>query len=306
MKKIKIRRKKKNLGKRKRLKYIAILPSLITLMNGICGFSAIILASKGHGTALSPSALPGLNISFFAMAAYAIFLGMIADMLDGHVAKLSKSTSSFGAQLDSLCDVISFGIAPAFLMINVIEYEVQQSIFMLEYPRFSLFFIRIIYLVAIIYAISAIIRLARYNVEHKDASDSKFAGLPTPAAAGTIISLVVLWQDFLPRFPNWQWSQSFINSIEPVILWMLPIVTLVSGILMVSRIPYTHMMYRFLKGKKSFSVFLLALFALLLSIWSIQLVMFLGFFGYAIFGIIRWMHRLIKKPKKTAVLEPVP
>ena len=299
MKKIKIRRKVKIPKKRKRLKYIAVLPSLVTLMNGICGFSAILLASKGPGTALNPSTLPSINISFFAMAGFVIFIGMIADVLDGHVARISKSTSSFGAQLDSLCDAISFGIAPAFLMIKVIEYEMTKSPISIEYPIFSLFYVRIIYLIAIIYAVGAIIRLARFNVEHKDASHSKFAGLPTPAAAGTIISIVVFWEGFLPRIFVSQWSKPLWNTIEPFILWILPLITLAAGILMVSRIPYTHMMHRILKGKKSFSVFLLALFLLLLTIWSIQFVMLTGFFGYTVFGIARAIHVKIKKPKKT-------
>ena len=303
MKKINLRRKIKIPGKRKRLKYIAVLPSLVTLMNGICGFSAIFLASKGPGTALNPSALPGINISFFAMAGYVIFIGMIADVMDGHVARISKSTSSFGAQLDSLCDAVSFGVAPAFLMIKVIEYEMSKNPVRIEYPVFSIFYLRIIYLIAIIYAVSAIIRLARFNVEHKDAVDYKFAGLPTPAAAGTIISIVVLWEGFLPRVFTMQWSKPLWNSIEPFILWILPFITLAAGILMVSRVPYTHMMHHLLKGKKSFSVFLLVLFILLLTIWSIQFVMFIGFFGYTVFGIARAIQIKIKKPKKTSDIE---
>ena len=91
--------------RKQRLKYVTVLPSLITILNGVCGFIAIILAGR----------------SAFAMAGYMILLAMIADILDGRLARMSKSTSSFGGQLDSLCDIISFGVAPAFLVIEVLQ-----------------------------------------------------------------------------------------------------------------------------------------------------------------------------------------
>jgi CDP-diacylglycerol--serine O-phosphatidyltransferase len=115
---------------KQRLKYIAILPSLITLINGICGFAAICFASKGgqivNQAAVSSVASEGgqiidrLGISSFAIAGYLIFIAMIADMLDGRVARMSHSTSSFGGQLDSLCDIISFGVAPAFFIFKIL------------------------------------------------------------------------------------------------------------------------------------------------------------------------------------------
>jgi CDP-diacylglycerol--serine O-phosphatidyltransferase len=297
MKKIKLRKKIRFPRKSKRLTHIDVLPSLITLMNGLCGFFAIILASKGGS--LLPNTLPGFNISFFALAGYVIMLGMVADVMYGYVARISRSTSSFGAQLDSLCDAISFGIAPAFLMLKVVEFEIEKSSFMSEAHNFSLFYGRIIYLIAIIYAMSAIIRLARFNVENKDASHSKFAGLPSPAAAGTIVSIVVFREDF-PQIINWHLPQSVQKTIEPSVVWGLPIVALIAGILMVSRIPYAHLMDKLLKGKKNFSTFLFALLILLLTIWSIQFAMVLGFCLYAVYGIIHWLVTVIRKPKKAA------
>ncbi|MDH4238187.1 MAG: CDP-alcohol phosphatidyltransferase family protein, partial [Phycisphaerae bacterium] len=91
--------------RKQRLKYVTVLPSLVTILNGVCGFAAIIFTSRGG----------------FAMAGYMVLLAMIADMLDGRLARMSKSTSSFGGQLDSLCDIISFGVAPAFLMFEVLQ-----------------------------------------------------------------------------------------------------------------------------------------------------------------------------------------
>ena len=95
--------------RRQRLQNITILPSLVTIINGICGFAAIVFTSKNE----------------FNMACYVILLAMIADMLDGRLARMSKTTSSFGGQLDSLCDVVSFGAAPAFLMLKVLESELH-------------------------------------------------------------------------------------------------------------------------------------------------------------------------------------
>ena len=96
--------------KGRRLKHIAFLPSFITLINGACGFIAILFASD----------------SYFAMAGYIILLAMVADVLDGRVARLTRTTSSFGGQLDSLSDAISFGVAPAFIMIKLVEYHLGQ------------------------------------------------------------------------------------------------------------------------------------------------------------------------------------
>ncbi|MDR2718807.1 MAG: phosphatidylcholine/phosphatidylserine synthase [Treponema sp.] len=273
--------------KRRRLKYIAILPSIVTLMNGLCGLTAIIFASRGLDTAWRPQLLPKVNISFFALAGYMIFLGMIADMLDGHVARISKSTSSFGAQLDSLCDVISFGAAPAFLMLKLVE--AHSSRLQLENFRHTLIFERVVYFVALIYAMCAIIRLARFNVENNedDAAHLSFAGLPSPAAAGMMVSAVIFQQDFLPKIM--ELPDSSFRAFELATIWVLPVITLMAGLLMVTRIPYPHAMNRFLRGKKSFPTFLLAVFAMLLIIWNIQLAMVLGFFAFMLYGIIRWL-----------------
>jgi CDP-diacylglycerol--serine O-phosphatidyltransferase len=277
----------KGIKKRRRLKYIAILPSLVTLMNGLCGFTAIIFASRGLDMIWRPNLLPKVNISFFALAGYMIFLGMIADVLDGHVARISKSTSGFGAQLDSLCDAISFGAAPAFLMLKLVE--AYTSLFHFENVRFSLLFSRAVYLIAIIYVMCAIIRLARFNVETKEDETAhlSFAGLPSPPAAGLIVSMVILQQDLLPKVKEWSALAS--HNFEVIAILVLPLVTLMAGLLMVTRIPYPHVMNRLLRGKKRFSTFLLIVFALLFVIWNIQLAMVVGFSAFMLYGLIRWL-----------------
>ncbi|MCL2191213.1 MAG: phosphatidylcholine/phosphatidylserine synthase [Treponema sp.] len=268
--------------KRRKLKHIAVLPSLVTLVNGMCGFTAIFFASRGMGTAWELDLLPETNISFFALAGYMIFLGMVADMLDGHIARISKTTSSFGAQLDSLCDVITFGVAPAFLMLQLVEAYSHQLTFA-SYVISE----RVVYLVAIVYVMCAIIRLARFNVESKnDDTHLGFAGLPSPPAAGVIVSIVVFQQDFLPRISRWD---ALVDGFSVAIIWILPFVTLLAGLLMVTRIPYPHVLNRILSGKKRFSTFLLILFVLPLMIWNIQLTMALGFSVFVLYGVIRWL-----------------
>ena len=110
------RASKKN--RRRRLRRVAVLPSVLTLLNACSGFAAIHFAARGMN---DPEAVWLRSLSFFATAAYMIFFAMIADALDGFVARKSGSTSNFGEQLDSLADMVSFGVAPAFLMLAVVE-----------------------------------------------------------------------------------------------------------------------------------------------------------------------------------------
>jgi CDP-diacylglycerol--serine O-phosphatidyltransferase len=287
--------------KRRRLKYIAILPSLVTLMNGFCGFASILLASQGPDMVWRPPLLPKTNVSYFALAGYMIFLGMIADVLDGHLARISKSTSSFGAQLDSLCDVITFGIAPAFLMLKLVQTHLRY--FQLVNNQPAALSGRVVFLIAILYVMCAIIRLARFNVE-TSAEDAhlSFAGLPSPPAAGTIVSLVIFQQDFLPKITKW--PAEFINASELAAVWALPVITLMAGILMVTRIPYPHVVNRLLRGKKQFSTFLMVLFVVLLIIWNIQLAMALGFCIFVVYGLLHWLvTRLIRSIRKEVKTE---
>jgi len=291
--------------RRKRLKYIAILPSLVTLMNGVCGFASILLASRGGPDVVwRPLLLPKTNISYFALAGYMIFLGMIADVLDGHLARISKSTSSFGAQLDSLCDVITFGVAPAFLMLKLVQAHLHYFQFVNNQP--AALSGRVVFLVAILYVMCAIIRLARFNVE-TTAEDAhlSFAGLPSPPAAGTIVSLVIFQQDLLPKITKW--PAEFINASGFAAVWALPVITLMAGILMVTRIPYPHIVNRVLRGKKQFSTFLFVVFTVLLVIWNIQLAMALGFCVFVVYGLVHFiMMKLIRIIKKEGKPETPP
>src|SRR5688572_17078539 len=106
-------------------KLIAVLPTMLTLANGACGFGAITFAAKLGPTDVTGST-PVEAVQASLVAASLIFLAMLFDMLDGSVARLMKQTSELGAQLDSLCDAVSFGVAPAFLMLQFVTKELDR------------------------------------------------------------------------------------------------------------------------------------------------------------------------------------
>src|SRR5436190_23067922 len=163
-------------------KLIAVLPTLLTLGNAVCGFGAITFAAK-----LGPVAQGGPTgeaLSF--ICALLIFGAMVFDMLDGSAARLTRQTSELGAQLDSLCDAISFGVAPAFLMLPFVTrhlQDVEPGRFLFLYPP------RMLWTIAVLYMLCAVLRLGRFNVEtDEDDTHEGFSGLPSPAAAGTVVA----------------------------------------------------------------------------------------------------------------------
>jgi len=264
--------------RRQRLKYITILPSLITILNGVFGFAAIIFAGKGSGTLPEDSKIPFFTFgstTYFAMSGYMILVAMIADMLDGRLARRVKGTSSFGGQLDSLCDIISFGVAPAYLMLNVLEYEVS-SIGLAD----ERFLQRFIWLSAAAYISCVAIRLARFNVENEEdeSAHMSFMGLPTPAAAGVIVSLIIFHQETIETF---------------AIICLLPFLALGISILMVSRIRYPHIVNQYLRGKKPFAHFIKVLLLALFAWWNIQAALVLVFCGFAINSFLRWLYHRV-------------
>ena len=242
------------------------------------------------------------NMTFFALAGYMIFLAMIADMMDGRVARLTRTTSSFGGQLDSLSDAISFGAAPAFLMMKVVERHIDNLNF--DHFRFSLLIWRGIFFSAIFYAMCAVVRLARFNVENDEdeSAHMNFAGLPSPAAAGVIVSLVIIHQQILPRIMAR--TPDSMQIFDIITISALPLVTFFSGILMVSRIRYPHLANQLLRGKKSLAMLLLLFACGIFIIWSLQLAMVIGFCGFALFGVFRWLVlsilRKLRRPQPEA------
>ena len=292
--------------KKRRLKYIAVLPSFITLMNAVCGFSAIVFASHSPVVRWNLSIIMRrVPLNSFTLAGYMIFLAMIADLLDGRVARLTRTTSSFGGQLDSLSDAISFGIAPAFIMIKLVESYMENIHF--ESQLISMIIRRGIFFSAVFYAMCAVIRLARFNVENEEdeAAHMNFSGLPSPAAAGVVVSLIVFHQQIFPRSID-EVSRIYQN-FWLVTVTLLPVITLLTGLLMVTRIRYPHAANQLLRGKKTLPVFLAIFTVVLFAIWNIQLAMTIGFCGFALFGVIRWIIvSLFRKGPNIAKKAPSP
>lgn len=171
-------------------KGIYILPSLFTTGNVFCGFYAFIAV---------------LNEKFY-IAAWALVIAIIFDMLDGRIARLTKTTSAFGVQYDSLADIISFGMAPA----------------MLAYAWVLKPFGRLGWMAAFLFLLCGALRLARFNIAKPEDSQN-FIGLPTPAAAAVIASIVIAFEDL------------FATRLDPII--MVAVVYLLA-FLMVSNIKY--------------------------------------------------------------------
>ncbi len=287
--------------RRQRLNYITVLPSLVTILNGVCGFTAIALASKGAVAGNGGFSYHRLQLPYFAMAGYMILLAMIADMLDGRLARMSKTTSSFGGQLDSLCDIISFGVAPAFLMLKVLEYKLaglaEVNVAVESFLR------RFVWVAAAAYISCAAIRLARFNVENEEdeSSHMSFIGLPTPAAAGVIVSLVIFHQETLPELSA---KSAYAYTIcENAVIYALPVLAFGVAVLMVSRIRYPHILNQYIRGKKPFAHLIRVLLFLGLIIWTRQAVLVFIFCGFAVSGFVKWLYyRVIRK--RASQLQP--
>lgn len=225
------------------LRSTAALPALFTLANGLFGFAAIHYATKdGFGQA----ALGNL-----AFACWMVFAAMICDMLDGRVARMTRRTTDFGSQLDSLCDAVSFGVAPAIIMVQTFAAvkggSVERVTSFLPHMPFAE---RFVLCIGGLYVACAILRLARFNVE-TDADESahmEFKGLPSPAAAGTVITLVLLF-DHLTHFDRGLRSSSWALV---VVCGILPVVTLITALLMVSQVRYPHLVNQYVRGRRSF------------------------------------------------------
>ena len=278
--------------RRQRLRYITILPSLITLLNGIFGFAAIGFCSKGAEHFFFHK----LELTGYAVAGYMIFFAMIADMLDGRLARMSQTTSSFGGQLDSLCDIISFGVAPAFLMLKVLEH--QFGALVLPAPLFSGFLTRFIWLAAAVYMACAAIRLARFNVENEEdeTMHMSFMGLPTPAAAGVLASLVIFQEVVLPEVGT---ESGFFGVVESIISYSLPFIAIGVAVLMISRIRYPHVLNQYLKGKKPLA-HLLWLGGVIGLIWlcGLENALVIAFCGFAVSGFGKWAYFKISRASR--------
>lgn len=282
-----------------RLRAIGVLPTLFTLGNLICGFFAIVAAARVNApvSADMPTAAPIREIvptqlfSLFdkqdpvhncMLAGWLIMLAMIFDALDGQVARLTKTTGDFGAQLDSLCDLVTFGVAPAFLLVKLC-------------PGFTFNHSKLVWIIAAAYACCAALRLARFNVETDDDDDHmSFSGLPSPAAASIPASFAILFYSLRVDTNTMGYAQ----QIDSVIQAVLPFLVFVAALLMVSRIPFPHLMNQIFRGQRSFGHVVGVLFALAAVMSAPSYVLPLACVGFALSGPVRyaWQEWFQRKP----------
>ncbi len=238
---------------RDRNAYILVLPSMFTTGNLFCGFYSVI-RSFNHD---------------FEKAAYAIILAGIFDLLDGRVARITKSTSQFGLEYDSIADVVSFGIAPAIL----------AYVWVLQ-P-----FGNVGFAAAFFFAACGALRLARFNTITNELPKSYFLGLPIPAAANMVAAAAILYHSFHFDYPQ---------EIMLVAMFAL-------GLLMVSSIRYRSFKDFDLRHRRSF--FQLVLLVLLLAVAAVrpEITLSIIFGYYVLWGPFRegwsWGYRALARKK---------
>ncbi|MBT67931.1 MAG: CDP-diacylglycerol--serine O-phosphatidyltransferase [Thiotrichales bacterium] len=221
---------------------IYLLPSVLTTFGMFAGFYSIISSINGD----------------FTIAAISIMIAMMWDTLDGRVARLTNTQSAFGAEYDSLADLVSFGLAPALLVYEWSLYELG---------RFG-------WLAAFVYLACAALRLARFNTQVGIADKRYFQGLPSPAAAGVIASMIWL--------KIWTFA-SFDSDVISLGYYLGAGITILCGLLMVSNVRYYS--FKELDSKKaSFRFLLLIVMSLIILMYKPNIILFTGFFLYLLSG----------------------
>jgi len=269
-------------GRERVLRRTAVLPGLATLLNLLSGFAAVHFASKDALGQAQPENL--------LAAAWLIFAAMAFDMLDGRLARMTRRTSDFGGQLDSLADIVSFGVAPAMLMLRTVVTVLRGQISQIPAvpPHLATQVMeRLVWAVAAVYLACATLRLARFNVENlpDESAHMSFHGLPSPAAAALEASLVLLFEHLQGISTGWRSSPWLLRAVGTA----LPVATLLSALLMVSRFKYLHIVNQYVRGRRPFGYLVklvIIIPAVLLEPYVTAVVVVVL---YAISGPMRWL-----------------
>ncbi len=236
-------------GAKKRGVYL--LPNVLTTFGLFAGFFAIILATKGQ----------------YADAAIAIFVAMLFDGLDGRVARLTNTQSSFGEQYDSMADMLSFCVAPALL------------VYFWQFSDLG----KIGWLGAFVYTAAGALRLARFNTQIGVEDKRYFQGLPSPAAAALVAGMV------------WTKQSIGVTDYDQYLTLISWIILVGAGVLMVSNVRYYSFKDINLKGRSSFKLLLITtLIIIVITLWP-SVILFVFFLAYALSGLIMTMIEVRKK-----------
>lgn len=244
---------------RQRSRGIYLLPNLFTTAAMFGGFYAIVASQSGH----------------FHKAAIAIFIAMVLDGVDGRVARMSNTQTEFGAQYDSLADLVSFGLAPALV---VYQYS------LVHLNHIALGWAKLGWLAAFFYTAAAAMRLARFNTKLSSGDKRFFEGLPSPTAAALVAGLV--------------WIGTDANVAGEDIRILAFLITVAAGALMVSSVVYFSFKEVDFKHKVSFFGALGVILAIILLSFDPPTVLFLGFFIYTASGPLTSLVRWRKKRRK--------
>lgn len=227
---------------------IYLLPNLLTTAGLFSGFYAIVASTNGQ----------------FEMAAIAIFIAMVFDGLDGRVARLTNTESDFGAEYDSMADIVSFGLAPALIAYNWALDDLGK----------------IGWLAAFIFVAGGALRLARFNTMVGLADKRYFQGLAIPSAAAIIAGMVWVGAKY---------------EIDPTtVSWLVALLTICCGLLMVSNFRYHSFKDVDWRGKVNFLVILLVVLVFVVVATEPALVLFVLFMAYAISGPVMTIRNVSK------------
>jgi CDP-diacylglycerol--serine O-phosphatidyltransferase len=234
---------------------IYLLPNLFTTGALFAGFFAIVQGMNGR----------------FEMAAVAIFIAMVLDGLDGRVARMTNTQSAFGAEYDSLSDMVSFGVAPALVMYSFALKDMGK----------------LGWIAAFVFCAGAALRLARFNTMLAVQDKRWFMGLPSPAAATLVAGFI------------WVMVDNHVQGVE--VRWLAWALTLFAGISMVTN-------FRFYSGKdinlkRSVPFVVIVLVALSFSLISVDppIVLFLLLLAYGLSGYVYWLKRRITRKRPDAL-----
>lgn len=226
---------------------IYLLPNLFTTAALFAGFYSIVMAMNQR----------------FDNAAVAIFVAMVFDTVDGRVARMTHTQSAFGAEYDSLSDMVCFGAAPALIM-----YEWALK----DLGRFG-------WIAAFVYCAGAALRLARFNTNIEVVDKRFFQGLPSPAAAALVAGFL------------WLASDNKIPVAAYGMPWVAAFLTLYAGITMVTNVPFYSFKDINLRRSVPFAVLLLIVLAFVLISSDPPIVLFLLFVAYGLSGYVYWLWR---------------
>lgn len=267
-----------------------LLPNLLTIGNGICGFVALATLSK-----VEPGADTANAQNLFSTAAWLVFLGMVFDVFDGKVARVSGGSTALGAQLDSLCDLVTFGLVPAFMIM-------QMNLGIT--PRWD----KVVTVFSLAYFLGATLRLARFTAENApdETAHLAFKGLPTPGAAGCVASLVI-FHTYITDFakPELVWLARYVpeDTLKVAVVRIpevMPFLGLLLGFAMVSnRLVFDHAGSWVFGKKHTFDFFAYVIFGAVLAAVVPEVVLPLVFFGYLFYKPSLLLFRFVFPVRKT-------